>query len=140
MTVDCEKQRILIVDDASVIRDLIKSFYDGYGFELIEAANGLEAVAIASACIPDLILLDIEMPGMNGYEVAATLKNDKAVKDIPILVITGLEPKAVIERMSGMYEGFLSKPFQKSDLIKATLQCLPGILLNKRELCKKQLA
>ena len=128
MTVDCEKQRILIVDDASVIRDLIKSFYDGYGFELIEAANGLEAVAIASACIPDLILLDIEMPGMNGYEVAATLKNDKAVKDIPILVITGLELKEVTERTSGMCDGYLSKPFQKADLINATLQCLPGML------------
>jgi two-component system, NarL family, sensor histidine kinase EvgS len=128
MAIKSEKPRILIVDDNFVIRDLIKEFYEGYDFDLIEAANGQEAVEMARACTPDLILLDIQMPVMNGYEAAAILKNDEAVKDIPIFVITGQEPGEVEERINGMYDGYVRKPFKQDDIIKATIQCLPGII------------
>jgi CheY-like chemotaxis protein len=127
MAEDCARPRILIVDDIRLIRDLIKSFYDEYDFELIEAVNGLEAVSMARACSPVLILLDIQMPKLNGYEVAAILKNDKTVKDIPILVITGIELAEVEERISGMCDGYLRKPFRKDDLIKETMKLLPGM-------------
>ena len=83
---------------------------------------------MARACTPDLILLDIQMPVLNGYEAAAILKNDEAVKDIPILIITGQEREEVAERINGMYDGYVSKPFKQDDLIKATMQCLPGII------------
>jgi len=126
MTVNFEKPRILIVDDDCVIRSLIKEFYEEYDFELIEAVNGQEAVARTRDCSPSLILLDIQMPVLNGYEAAAILKNDEAVKDIPILVITGQERREVEERISGMYDGYVCKPFKKADLIQATMQCLPG--------------
>lgn len=128
MTISFEKPRILIVDDSSDIRDLIKSFYEEYDLELIEAVNGQEAVEMVRTCPPDLILLDIQMPVLNGYEVAAILKNDEAVQDIPILVITGQERWEVEEQIEGMYDGYVSKPFKEVDLIKATMQCLPGII------------
>ena len=128
MTINFEKPRILIVDDNFIIRDLIKSFYEEYDFELIEAVNGQEAVDLARACKPDLILLDIQMPFLNGYEAAAILKNDEAVKDIPILIITGQERGEVAEQINGMYDGYVRKPFKQDDLIKATKQCLPGII------------
>lgn len=128
MTLNIEKPCILIVDDSFVIRDLIKEFYEDYDLDLIEAVNGKDAVAVARACTPDLILLDIQMPVMNGYEAAAILKNDEAVKDIPILIITGQERGEVAERIDGMYDGYVSKPFKKADLIRATIQCLPGII------------
>jgi CheY-like chemotaxis protein len=128
MTINFKKPRILIVDDNFIIRDLIKSFYEESDFELIEAVNGREAVEMTLACTPDLILLDIQMPFLNGYEVAAVLKNNEAVKDIPILVITGQDRREVEERISGMYDGYVSKPFKKSVLMKATLQCLPGMI------------
>jgi two-component system, NarL family, sensor histidine kinase EvgS len=131
MTLRFKKPRILIVDDSIVIRDLIKSFYDVYGFDLIEAVNGQEAVERARACIPDLILLDIHMPVMNGYKAAAILKNDEAVKHIPILVITGQEQGEVLEQIRGMYDGYMSKPFYKADLIEATMQYLPDITNKK---------
>ncbi|MBN2109437.1 MAG: response regulator [Deltaproteobacteria bacterium] len=121
-------QRILIVDDVTFIRDLIKSFYDDYELELLEAVNGQEAVALARACPPDLILLDIQMPVMNGYEAAAVLKSDAALRDIPILAVTGLELQEVAQRMSGLCDRFLAKPFKKADLIGATLQYLPGMV------------
>jgi CheY-like chemotaxis protein len=129
MTLNFEKPRILIVDDNFAIRDLIKLFYEEYDLELIEAVNGKDAVAVARAYRPDLILLDIQMPVLNGYEAAAILKNDEAVKDIPILIITGQEQGEVAERINGMYDGYVSKPFKKADLIKATIQCLPGCIL-----------
>ena len=139
MTANFKKPRILIVDDNFVIRDLIKSFYEEYDFELIEAVNGQEAVEMARACTPDLILLDIQMPVLNGYEAAAILKNDEAVKDIPILVITGQEREEVEERINGMYDGYVSKPFKKADLIKATMQCLPdNKLINKNGDAKRE--
>jgi CheY-like chemotaxis protein len=122
-----EKPCILIVDDNFAIRDLIKLFYEEYDLELIEAVNGKDAVAVARAYRPDLILLDIQMPVLNGYEAAAILKNDEAVKDIPILIITGQEQGEVAERINGMYDGYLSKPFNQAELMKATMQCLPRI-------------
>jgi two-component system sensor histidine kinase EvgS len=128
MTINFEKPRILIVDDNFVIRDLIKAFYEEYDFELFEAVNGQDAIMMAHAYTPDLILLDIHMPVLNGYEAAAILKNDEAVKDIPILIVTGQELGEVAERIEGMYDGFVRKPFKQDDLIKATIQCLPGII------------
>jgi CheY-like chemotaxis protein len=128
MTVNSEKPRILIVDDTPHIRDLIKLFYDDYDFDLIEAVNGQDAVEMARTCTPDLILLDIQMPVMNGYEAAVILKNDRALKNIPLLVMTGQAFVDVKERISGMYNGYLSKPFQQEDLIEATMQCLPDLM------------
>jgi len=127
MTVNFEKPRILIVDDTRHIRDLIRLIYDEYDIDLIEAVNGRDAVEMARACTPDLILLDIQMPVMNGYEAAVILKNDKALKDTPLLFMSGLEFSDVPERLSGLYDGYLSKPFQEEDLIKATMQWLPNI-------------
>jgi len=73
MTVHLKKPRILIVDDNCVIRNVIKSFFNEYDVELIMAVNGQEAVEMARACTPDLIMLDIQMPVLNGYEAAALL-------------------------------------------------------------------
>lgn len=125
MTEEGAKTRILVVDDIKLIRDLIRSFYDEKAVELIEAVDGLEAVELARSCVPHLILLDIQMPRMNGYEAAAILKNDEVVKDIPILVITGMDIESVVEKMGGLCAGYLSKPFKKADLIAATRPYLP---------------
>lgn len=113
MNADFQKARILIADDNSVVRNLIKTFYHGYGFKLAEAINGQQAVEMARACMPDLILMDIQMPVLNGYEAASILKHDKAVKAIPILVITSLEGGEVASRLKDAYDGYVKKPFKK---------------------------
>jgi len=138
MNINFKKPRILIVDDNFVIRDLIKSFYEDYNFELIEAVNGQEAVEMARTCIFDLILLDIQMPVLSGYEAAVILKNDEAVKNIPIVVITGQERDEVEERIKGMYDGYVNKPFKKSHLIKATMKYLQNILHKKENTQKDE--
>ena len=127
VTFPATKTRILIADDSRVIRDLIKLFYVSSDFELIEADNGRQAVELARTHAPNLILLDMQMPVMNGYEAVAILKNDEAVKHIPILVVTSDPPGEVAEIISGLYAGYLSKPFRQADLIEAIRLCLPNI-------------
>ena len=122
MTLQCKKPRILIVDDNAVIRDLIKEFYEDCNFELIEAVNGQEAIEMARTCLFDLILLDIQMPVLSGYEVAAILKNDRTAKDTPIVVISGQEREEVDGRIKGLYDGYVNKPFKKTHLMKATMK------------------
>ncbi len=133
MTGKFRKPRILIVDDNFVIRDLIKSFYEDYNFELFEAVDGQEAVEMARTCVFDLILLDIQMPVLNGYEAAAILKNDEDLKDIPIVVITAQEHGEVKKRIDGMYDGYVNKPFKKVHLIKATMHYLQRVISQKHK-------
>lgn len=137
MTIQCKKPRILIVDDNAVIRDLIKEFYEDCNFELIEAVNGQEAVEMARTCLFDLILLDIQMPVLSGYEVAAILKNDRTVKDIPIVVISGQEREEVDARIKGLYDGYVNKPFKKAPLMKATMKYVQSIMHEKEDTQKE---
>src|SRR5688572_32797467 len=82
--------RILIVDDARANRELLLAMLAPEGFVLLTAANGEEALDIVAQQPPDLILLDIMLPGMDGYQVAGKIKDNLATKNIPIIMITAL--------------------------------------------------
>ncbi|MBN2109009.1 MAG: response regulator [Deltaproteobacteria bacterium] len=138
MPVNFKKPRILIVDDDTTIRNLLKMFYACYDFELFEAANGQQAIAMATTCKPDLILLDIQMPECNGYTTVAILRNDAATKNVPILLITGQAFEEVKAKASGMYDEYLSKPFRKDDVIKATLRYLPEAVKRPKDAKKEK--
>jgi CheY-like chemotaxis protein len=122
------KARILIVDDIDFNRDLIRTYYDGYGFELIEAANGLEAVEKARRCLPDLVLLDMRMPVQNGYETAAILKADNELGRIPVVAVTASVPERDQARAKAVFDGFLLKPLRRAELIRCTMEHLPHTL------------
>ena len=79
-------KRVLVVDDDGPIRRIIKHHLTNAGFEVLEAEDGLKALAVARTARLDLILLDIRMPMMDGYELAEQLQADPATADIPILV------------------------------------------------------
>jgi CheY-like chemotaxis protein len=126
LPVNSKKPRILIVDDDTTIRNLLKMFYASYDFEFFEAVNGQQAVDMAPTCKPDLILLDIQMPECNGYTTIAILRNHEATRDVPIILITGQDSKEVENKAGGLYDDYLHKPFRKDDIIQATLRFLPG--------------
>lgn len=108
---------ILIVDDERHNRDLLEIMLKPEGFLLLTAANGEEALALVTRQPPDLILLDVMMPGMNGYEVAAKIKADPASKNIPIIMLTALDDRNA--RMLGLNAGaedFLTKPLDRPEL------------------------
>src|SRR5687767_3668328 len=82
------KRRILIVEDSSASRKLLTVVLDRAGYDIVEAANGLEAINLARVTQPDLIIMDIEMPEMSGDQVLEQVKADASTQHIPVIIIT----------------------------------------------------
>jgi len=111
------RPRVLIVDDERNNRNLLEMMLQPDGLCVVTADSGARALEIVASDPPDLVLLDIMMPGMNGYHVLAQLKGDVATKNIPVIVITALDDRAA--RMRGLSAGaedFLSKPVDRTEL------------------------
>ena len=108
---------ILIVDDERRNRELLEVMLKPEGLLLLGAANGEEALALVARQPPDLILLDVMMPGMDGYQVAAKIKADFTTKSIPVIMLTALDDRNA--RMLGLNAGaddFLTKPVDRAEL------------------------
>jgi PAS domain S-box-containing protein len=109
--------RILIVDDERHNRQLLEVMLAPEGFHLQTAASGEEALVMLAQRQPDLILLDIMMPGMDGYEVAGTIKGDPATKHIPVIMVTALGDRdARLLGLNAGAEDFLTKPVDRAEL------------------------
>jgi two-component system alkaline phosphatase synthesis response regulator PhoP len=109
--------RILVADDNQQNRELLEAYLLDDGHEILMAADGREAIDMARAKHPDLILLDIMMPKLSGYEVCSQLKNDAATKQIPILMITALKEMGDIEKaLAAGADDFLTKPVHRLEL------------------------
>jgi CheY-like chemotaxis protein len=109
--------RVLVVDDEPDVLLLCRLNLQQRGHELLEASNGRTALELARDRRPDLIVLDLMLPGMTGYEVLETLKGDDRTADIPVLVLTAKSLRADRERSLGLGAvGFLTKPFLPSEL------------------------
>jgi CheY-like chemotaxis protein len=109
--------RVLIVDDERHNRQLLDAMLTPEGYLLQSVTSGEEAVALVAQQPPDLILLDVMMPGMDGYQVAAEIKGNPATRNIPIILVTALDDRQ--SRMLGLRAGaedFLSKPVDRAEL------------------------
>ena len=110
-------QTILIVDDEIQNRKLFETLLRSEGYRTLTAANGEEALKIIAEHSPDLILLDIMMPGIDGYELAVILKADDATSNIPIIMVTALiDRDARLAALRAGAEEFLSKPVDRTEL------------------------
>ena len=108
---------ILIVDDNETNRDILMARLGPQGYDLKQAADGEEALAAARELLPDLILLDIMMPHMSGFQVCKKLKGDAKTRDIQILMVTALHELGDIERATECgTDDFVSKPVNKLEL------------------------
>ena len=110
-------RRILVVDDEDRNRRLLHALLEPEGYAVTCAASGSDALAHVRACAPDLVLLDLMMPGMDGYEVAAALKADPATAAIPIIMVSAHDDRSA--RLRGLESGaedFLTKPVDRSEL------------------------
>jgi putative two-component system response regulator len=111
-------RRILCVDDEDFNLDLLEALLHPHGYETLTALNGREAMEILSSKPVDLVLLDINMPIMNGHEVCKRIKSDPQLSHIPVIMITSLDSKE--NKMRGMESGaeeFLSKPYDQAELL-----------------------
>jgi DNA-binding response OmpR family regulator len=109
--------KILIAEDERDIRDLITFTLGFAGFEVVAASNGEEAVNLARKEIPDLILMDVRMPRMTGYEACAIMKADANLKDIPVIFLSAKGQDSEIQ--TGLQAGaadYLLKPFAPDQL------------------------
>ena len=109
--------RVLVVDDERRNRQLVEVMLETEGYEVSSVESGREALdAVARRC-PDLIILDVMMPGLNGYEVAALLKQDVLTRQIPIIMLTALDDSnSRIHGLGAGAEEFLTKPVNRHEL------------------------
>jgi len=112
--------KILVVDDNEIVRDSIIRLLEAEDFETLAAKNGREAIKLAHEGLPALIFCDVIMPGMDGYEVWDTLRQDPATAEIPFVFLTGMTDKAAEYKGIQLKEkDYLTKPFTRVELLRA---------------------
>ncbi len=116
---------ILIVDDVPFNRQLIHAYLEGMDIRLSEAEDGEMAVEMAKFIKPDLIFMDIRMPGMNGYDATQILKNESVTASIPIIALTASTMQSEIDKLNQLFNGYLRKPVQKKSLLNEMMRFLP---------------
>jgi putative two-component system response regulator len=113
-----ERKKILIADDDQGIQVLLRVYCEDSGYESVQASNGAEALRKAEQDLPDLVLLDANMPEMDGFEAARKLKENDATRHIPVIILTGLKSRE--DRIRGIAAGandFLTKPIDQEELM-----------------------
>ncbi len=120
-----EKARVLVVDDIEFNRNLLKELLSRANLEIVEAEDGEQALFFAEEYMPDIIIMDIRMPVMDGYEATSQLKKNQKTKDIPVIALTAssrISDKSSIAA-SG-FDGYLPKPVNMNDLLAELLRYL----------------
>jgi CheY-like chemotaxis protein len=117
MSVQSQNARILVVDDQYGNRDLLETFLQGEGYITDSAGSGEHALMLIAERLPDLIVLDVSMPGMDGLELASFLKANQVTATIPIVMVTAHAGRdARLAGLSTGVEDYLSKPFDPPEL------------------------
>lgn len=114
---------LLVADDNEDIRNISKTILESRGFSVVEAVNGQEAVEIAQRHRPDMILLDLMMPQMDGWQAIALLKGNSETKGIPIAAITASDPDQEKIREAG-FCALITKPVSPPEMVQAVAICL----------------
>jgi two-component system cell cycle response regulator DivK len=119
-------RRILVVEDEEDSRKILRDLLSTAAYEMTEAENGEQALAAVAKQRPDLILMDIQMPVLDGYEATRRIKADPAFRDIPIIVVTSyaLSGDEVKARAAGC-DDFVPKPFSPRQLLARIRKLLP---------------
>jgi putative two-component system response regulator len=108
---------VLIVDDEYIGRETLQSVLEGEGYDLEMAENGFQAIEKAKQLLPDVILLDVMMPGMTGFEVCQRIRSDPQIAEIPIIILTALDDReSLLNALKAGADDFISKPFDRYEL------------------------
>jgi len=114
-----DKPRVLVVDDYPDAREMYGEYLEYCGFEVVQASNGMEALQRALDTAPDIILMDLSLPVMDGWEATRRLKADKRTENIPVVALTGHALAGISEgaKKAGC-DSFVTKPCLPEDLVK----------------------
>jgi CheY-like chemotaxis protein len=118
--------RILVVDDDEKILRVIEALLIPHGYEVITARNGQEAITSMSVAKPNLVLMDIFMPEMDGYSALGKIKENDATKEVPVIMVSAVGQelnKQLAESLGAA--GYITKPFKSAELLEAISHILP---------------
>lgn len=120
-------KRVLLVEDNEDNRRIYTTILRHHGYEVIQTTNGREAVRLAHQDPPDIVLLDVTIPGLDGWTVASRLKSDASTRDLPIILLTShaLERDRRRARVTGC-EAYLSKPVRPPEVLEAIRRLTGG--------------
>jgi len=121
------RTRVLVVDDDPLVRNLLSAVLHDANFDLDEAVDGAEALAIAASRPPDVVVLDVMMPGLDGFDVCRTLRADPDFATTRIVILTAKStPGARDEALRAGADAFFTKPFSPLDLIETVMGARHG--------------
>jgi two-component system cell cycle response regulator DivK len=119
--------RILVVEDNALNLKLIRDVLEFRGFDVVTAQSGEEGVAAASSTSPDLVLMDLQLPGIGGHEALQLIRADPRCSNVPVVAVTAFAMKEDVEQAeSAGFDGFISKPISVRALPQQLAQFLPG--------------
>lgn len=123
-------KKVLLIEDDSVIVDLLRCRLEDGGFKVISAGNGQIGLQKMKKDNPDLVLLDVKMPGMDGFEVCRIAKNDPELKEIPIVFLTtAAQEWDLKEAKEAGAEGYITKPYEGKGIVEKIEE-----ILNRKEI------
>jgi len=112
-------KRILAIEDHEENRRLLRDLLTSFGYELTEAVTGEEGLTAAVANPPDLILMDIQLPGIDGYETTRRIKADPALRHIPVIAVTSYALSGDdVKALEAGCDAYVTKPFDPADLLE----------------------
>lgn len=118
---------LLIVDDSATIRKIVTMAFEKINFEVLTAADGVEAITMIGKRVPDVVLLDINMPRMDGYKVCKVIRGHDATKQIPVIMLSGRD--GMFDKVRGRMAGctdYITKPFEANSVIQKVREYLPN--------------
>jgi len=111
-------KKVLVIDDEPEMLSLVKYTLEQGGFEVHTCDNGRTAWDEIAKVKPDVLILDVMLPGIDGYSLQLKLSQDPATKDLPIVILTALEPSKTLFQKFSAVVGFMTKPFKPEELLK----------------------
>jgi CheY-like chemotaxis protein len=128
------KQLILVVDDNADCRELLVWYLEGHGFQTISAESGHEAVELAIRHQPGLVLMDLNMPGMNGYEAMRAIHAHHRGRKIPVIAVSADCVEYGSERwaLKTGFTAFIAKPWEQDALLDLVSRVIAGVIESKR--------
>lgn len=118
-------KKVLVIDDEPEMLNLVKYTLERAGFEVYTCDNGRQAWDEIAKIRPDVLVLDVMLPGIDGYSLQLKLSQEPTTKDLPIVVLTALEPSKTLFQKFPQVQGFMTKPFKTEELLK-TVQAAAG--------------
>jgi DNA-binding response OmpR family regulator len=117
-------KKVLVIDDEPEMLSLVKFTLERGGFEVSTCDNGRQAWDAINKIKPDLLILDVMLPGIDGYSLQIKISQDGALKSMPIIVLTALEPSKTLFQKFPQVAGFMTKPFKTDELLETAQKAL----------------